>query len=118
MIRSAGTGKCPLSEKIYELFVKTNDIFRFTKGARIKLVSEEKGSTLHFHPADSCADVNRTINVRRRSSLQTTVYRVTNMSWNLRGIYMRSARFVDFHVSKREVSETTGHLTQNQNQER
>ena len=33
-------------------------------------------------------------------------------------IYMRSARFVDFDVSKREVSETTGHLTQNQNQER
>ena len=73
MIRGAGTGKCPLSEKIYELFIETNGIFRYIKGARIKLVSEERGSTVHFHPADSCSDVNRTINVRRRFSLQTTV---------------------------------------------
>ena len=59
MIRGAGTGKCPLSEIIYELFVQTNDIFRYIKGARIKLVSEERGSTVHFHLADSYSDVNR-----------------------------------------------------------
>ena len=65
MTLSAGTGKCPLSEKKYELFVERNDIFRHIKGARIKMVSELRGCTVHFHPADSCSDVNRTINVRR-----------------------------------------------------
>ena len=74
MIRSAGTGKRPLSEKIYEIIVGTNDSFPCIKSAGIKLVSKERGSTVLFHPEDSCSDVNRTINVRRRSSLQTTVY--------------------------------------------
>ena len=46
--------------------------FPLYKGARIKRMSVERGSTVHFHPADSCSDVNRTM-VLRRSSLQTNV---------------------------------------------
>ena len=67
MIRVADTGKCPLSEKIYELSVETNEIFRYIR------VSVEKGSTVHFHPADSRSHANKTINGRRRSSMKTTV---------------------------------------------
>lgn len=35
VIRGADTGKCSLSEKIYELFVETNEIVCY-KGVRIK----------------------------------------------------------------------------------
>ena len=46
-----GTGKCSLSEKIYELFVETAKIFLYMhEGVHINLVSVERGSTVHFHP--------------------------------------------------------------------
>ena len=52
MIRVEDTGKCPLSEKIYELSVETTEIFRDIR------VSVERGSTVHFHPADSRSHAN------------------------------------------------------------
>ena len=67
MIRVADSGKYLLSDKIYELFVETNEIFRYVR------VSVERGSTADFHPADSRSHANKTINARRRSSLKTTV---------------------------------------------
>ena len=79
-----------LSEKIYELFVETNDIFRYIKGARIKPVSEERGSTVHFNLEILVLTLIRRLMCAGALPCKQ-LFIVTNMSWNLRGIYTCAA---------------------------